>query len=61
MEVGQDGVAIITLANPPVNALHPKGTLSLRVIGLRAMYCALYIVQSHQSYLGTRVCCKYFL
>ena len=28
MEVGQDGVAIITLANPPVNALHPKGTLT---------------------------------
>lgn len=26
MQVGQDGVAIITLANPPVNALHPKGT-----------------------------------
>ena len=26
MEVGQDGVAIITLANPPVNALHPNGT-----------------------------------
>jgi len=25
MEVGQDGVAIITLANPPVNALHPNG------------------------------------
>lgn len=25
MEVGQDGVAVITLANPPVNALHPNG------------------------------------
>lgn len=24
MEVGGDGVAIITLCNPPVNALHPK-------------------------------------
>lgn len=61
MEVGQDGVAIITLANPPVNALHPKGMLNLRLIGLRAMYCALCIVQSHQSDLGTRVCCKYSL
>ncbi|KAL3160104.1 hypothetical protein ABBQ32_010882 [Trebouxia sp. C0010 RCD-2024] len=29
MEVGQDGVAIITLANPPVNALHPKVLSSL--------------------------------
>ena len=28
MDVGQDGVAIITLANPPVNALHPNGTLA---------------------------------
>ncbi len=24
-EVGSDGVAIITLQNPPVNALHPAG------------------------------------
>jgi hypothetical protein len=23
MEVGADGVALITIANPPVNALHP--------------------------------------
>ena len=25
MEIGSDGVAIITLQNPPVNALHPDG------------------------------------
>jgi hypothetical protein len=24
LDVGEDGVAIITLTNPPVNALHPK-------------------------------------
>jgi enoyl-CoA hydratase/3-hydroxyacyl-CoA dehydrogenase len=26
MEVGSDGVALITITNPPVNALHPKST-----------------------------------
>jgi hypothetical protein len=25
MDVGRDGVAVITLSNPPVNALHPDG------------------------------------
>jgi hypothetical protein len=25
MEVGADGVAIITMNNPPVNAMHPSG------------------------------------
>jgi hypothetical protein len=24
LDVGDDGVAVITLTNPPVNALHPK-------------------------------------
>lgn len=27
----EDGVAIITLVNPPVNALHPKGVLPPRL------------------------------
>ena len=27
MEVGEDGVAVITLVNPPVNALHPQREL----------------------------------
>ena len=26
LEISPEGVAIITLVNPPVNALHPKGT-----------------------------------
>ncbi len=27
IEVGSDGIAVITLQNPPVNALHPAGVL----------------------------------
>ena len=40
MEVGQDGVAIITLANPPVNALHPDGTI-LSAHRLRGRLCCI--------------------
>jgi hypothetical protein len=28
MEVGDDGVALITICNPPVNALHPRSKSS---------------------------------
>ena len=30
IKVGPDGIAIITLQNPPVNALHPAGVFALR-------------------------------
>ncbi|AQK59230.1 hypothetical protein ZEAMMB73_Zm00001d053308 [Zea mays] len=33
MEVGADGVALITIANPPVNALHP-----IIIAGLKDKY-----------------------
>jgi enoyl-CoA hydratase/3-hydroxyacyl-CoA dehydrogenase len=33
MEVGADGVALITIANPPVNALHP-----ILIAGLKDKY-----------------------
>ena len=32
MEVGHDGVAVITLQNPPVNALHPNGERCGRLV-----------------------------
>lgn len=32
MAVGGDGVAVITLENPPVNAMHPTGTLLAHVV-----------------------------
>ena len=27
LQVGHDGIAVVTLQNPPVNALHPAGVL----------------------------------
>ena len=32
LQVGDDGVAVITLTNPPVNALHPSRECTLRTI-----------------------------
>ena len=29
LEIDSDGIAVITLQNPPVNALHPTGGLGL--------------------------------
>lgn len=34
LEIDSDGIAVITLKNPPVNALHPKGTLGFCGLGM---------------------------
>lgn len=47
MEVGQDGVAIITLANPPVNALHPHGM---------HLYIPIYTTSSYAGLLWPALC-----
>lgn len=36
LEVGSDGIAVVTLQNPPVNALHPAGVPFAFNIMLRA-------------------------
>lgn len=61
MEVGQDGVAIITLANPPVNALHPKGTLAVVHAWLGGISNCPDIRQSNPRHLVIRVCSKHVL
>ena len=35
LQVGDDGVAVITLTNPPVNALHPSRECTLRTVSCK--------------------------
>ena len=42
LQVGHDGVAVITLQNPPVNALHPAGVLHV---------CSVPVVCFWNSYI----------
>lgn len=39
-KVDPDGVAVITLSNPPVNALHPDGTSHAHALGPQAYIAA---------------------
>ncbi|PKA63467.1 hypothetical protein AXF42_Ash005362 [Apostasia shenzhenica] len=43
MEVGEDGVAIITMSNPPVNAVAPTGNDSLTSILLLLLLLLLLL------------------
>ena len=50
MEIGGDGVAVIRLQNPPVNALHPDGELSGCICTEAATH--------HCVHVGLYVCSK---
>jgi hypothetical protein len=54
MEVGADGVALITIANPPVNALHPisKGPTGRRLPSSSAFNSAVVLISVEFHFCG---------
>jgi hypothetical protein len=57
MEVRPGGVALITISNPPVNALSIHGHLSLSLSLFPLLRCSLWLDEFGSSVLGT--CCNY--
>ena len=43
LQVGHDGIAVVTLQNPPVNALHPAGVL--QALSSHFMYSGCFATQ----------------